>query len=80
MYTFIRDLVVVVVVAFIDDEHEIEVHCAAMGSIVFVSSWQLLHDLIWDIPVKFQLQLTHYQAQEGETIGHVGVDLRAQQK
>ena len=46
-----------------------------------VSSLQLLHDLIWDIPVQFQLQLAHYQAQECETIGYVGVvDLRAKQK
>ena len=30
MYTCIRNLVVVVV-AFIHDEHEIEVHCAAKG-------------------------------------------------
>ena len=30
MYTYIRNLVVVIV-AFIHDEHEIEVHCAAMG-------------------------------------------------
>ena len=30
MYTCIRDLVVVIV-AFIHDEHEVEVHCAEMG-------------------------------------------------
>ena len=48
--------------------------------IVVVSSLQLLHDLIWDIPVQFQLQLANYQAQECETIGDVGVDLCAQQK
>jgi len=71
MYTCIRNLVVTIV-AFIHDEHEIEVHCAA--------SLQLLYDLIWDIPVQFQLQLAHYQAQEHETIGHVGVDLRAHHK
>ena len=41
MYTRIHNLVVVVV-AFIHDEHEIEAHCV----MVVVSSLQLLHDII----------------------------------
>ena len=73
MYTCIHDLVVVIV-AFIHDEHEIEVHCAAMG---VKSLLYLQYDLISDIFVQCQLQLAHYQAQECETIGHVGVDLHA---
>ena len=35
---------------------------------------------IWYIPVQFQLQLTNYQVQKCESIGHVGVDLSAQHK
>ena len=78
MYTCIRNLLVVVV-AFIHGEHEIEVQplCSDGCEIVVVSSLQLLNDHIWDISVQFQLQLAQYQAQEYETNGHVGVDLLA---
>ena len=81
MYRCICDLVVVIV-AFIHDEREIEVHCAVMSVKLLLYLHCNYYMILFETYLySFNSSLpSHYQAQECETIGHVGVDLHAQQK